>query len=283
MEIPVRWLSLLLSTMILLFGGCGGGSASAQPPAGLAYLTGTAVYTVGTTISANRPTSIGGTVTAYSVSPDLPAGLSLDDHTGIISGTPTGEAATSRYKVTASNASGRATATLTITVDGGVAGIQFMPNMNQYITPTAVQGSTFQQLITPWLVNGNPWAAGHAVSSVVSTDGKTLFVLTSGFNRIYYADSAQGYAFGPEPPVVEFAPGMSRSSPSTTSWPPPKSAMTAGRGPPRRAPRTSSNTSTTPQSRYRRTGALPHRAGNRGHAAGETHRRGMNLGRRLTL
>jgi Putative Ig domain len=209
MEIPVRWLGLLLSTMILLFGGCGGGSASAQPPAGLACTTGAAVYTAGTTISANRPTSIGGAVTAYSVSPDLPAGLSLDDHTGIISGTPTGEAATSRYKVTASNASGHASATLTITVDEGVTGVQFMPNMNQYITPMAVQGSTFQQLITPWLVNGNPWAAGHAVSSVVSTDGKTLFVLTSGFNRIYYADSAQGYAFGPEPPVVEFAPGIS--------------------------------------------------------------------------
>ena len=34
------------------------------------------------------------------------------------------------------------------------------------------------------------------------------------------------------------------SLPSTTSWPPPKSAMMAGRGPLRRAPRTSSNTST---------------------------------------
>ncbi len=209
MNIPVRWLSLLLSTMILLFCGCGGDSSPVQPPAGLTYSTATAVYTVATTISANSPTSIGGAVTAYSVSPDLPAGLNLDDHTGIISGTPTGVAATSSYAVTASNASGRATATLTITVDAGVAGVQFMPNMNQFITPTAAQGSTFQPLITPWLVNGNPWAAGHAVSSVVSTDGSTLFVLTSGFNRIYYADSAQGYAFGPEPPVIDFAPGTS--------------------------------------------------------------------------
>lgn len=163
MNIPVRWLSLLLSTMILLFCGCGGDSSPVQPPAGLTYSTATAVYTVATTISANSPTSIGGAVTAYSVSPDLPAGLNLDDHTGIISGTPTGVAATSSYAVTASNASGRATATLTITVDAGVAGVQFMPNMNQFITPTAAQGSTFQPLITPWLVNGNPWAAGHAV------------------------------------------------------------------------------------------------------------------------
>ena len=206
MEIPVRWLAFSLSALILLLGG---GPATVQPPSSLAYATGTAVYTVGTMVSANSPTSTGGAVTAYGVSPDLPMGLSMDDHTGIISGTPTGVAPASSYQVTASNASGRTTSTLTITVEASVAGAEFLPNMNQFLTPMAVQGSTFQPLITPWLVNGNPWAAGHAVSSVVSTDGNTLFVLTSGFNRIYYADSAQGYAFDSEPPVIELAPGMS--------------------------------------------------------------------------
>ena len=76
---------------------------------------------------------------AYSVSPDLPAGLSLDDHTGIISGTPTGVTATASYTVTASNATGRTTATLTITVNAGTAGVEFMPNMNQWIAPLAAR------------------------------------------------------------------------------------------------------------------------------------------------
>jgi DNA-binding beta-propeller fold protein YncE len=205
MKIPAKWLGLSLSAIILLFCGCGSGLGSvyAQPSSGLSYSTDTVVYTVGTPITANSPTSTGGAVTSYSVSPNLPAGLSLDHDTGVISGTPMAVTATAGYTVTASNATGSTRATLTITVNAGTAGVQFIPNMNQFITPLAAQGSSFQPLTTPWLVNGTPWAAGHAVSSVVSTDGNTLFVLTSGFNRIYYADSAQGYAFEAEPPVVD--------------------------------------------------------------------------------
>jgi len=176
-------------------------------PAGVAYTTGTAVYTVGTPITPNSPTSTGGAVTAYSVSPDLPAGLSLDDDTGIITGTPTAVAAKASYTVTASNLTGSTTATLTITVNAAAAGVQFIPNMNQWITPLAPQGSQFQPLVTPWLVNGNPWLAGQAVSSVVS--GNTLLVLTSGFNRIFYASALTAMAFVPEPPIVELAPGQS--------------------------------------------------------------------------
>jgi DNA-binding beta-propeller fold protein YncE len=164
-------------------------------PAGLAYTTGTAVYTVGTAITPNSPSSTGGAVTAYSVSPDLPADLNLDDDTGIISGTPTAVTAKASYTVTASNLTGSTTATLTITVNAAAAGVQFIPNLDQWITPLAPTGSQFQPLVTPWLVNGNPWMAGQAVSSVVSTDGQTLFVLTSGYNRIFNQDLVSGMAF----------------------------------------------------------------------------------------
>lgn len=85
---------------------------------------------------------------------------------------------------------------------------QFIPNMNQWITPLAPLGSSFQPLSTPWLVNGKPWLAGQGVSSVVSTDGKTVFVLTSGFNRIFNGDSLLDMAFEAGPPVV-LAPGES--------------------------------------------------------------------------
>lgn len=79
---------------------------------------------------------------------------------------------------------------------------QFIPNMNQWITPLAPSGSSFQSLSTPWLVNGKPWLAGEGVSSVVSTDGKTLFVLTSGYNRVFNGNSMQDMAFAAAPPVV---------------------------------------------------------------------------------
>ena len=70
---------------------------------------------MGTPITPNSPTSTGGAVTAYSVSPALPAGLSLSASTGIISGTPAAATATASYTVTASNTGGSTTATLTIT------------------------------------------------------------------------------------------------------------------------------------------------------------------------
>src|SRR5208282_6015663 len=176
-----------------------------QPPSGLSYTTRTAVYTVGTPITPNRPTSTGGAVTAYSVRPDLPAGLRLHDDTGVISGTPTAVTAAASYTVRASNATGSTTATLSITVNAGTAGVQFIPNMNQWITPLAPQGSQFQPLVTPWLVNGNPWLAGQAVSSVVS--GNTLLVLTTGFNRIYYGDSIADMAFAAGGNVQLVTPG----------------------------------------------------------------------------
>jgi hypothetical protein len=99
-------LSLSLTTVILLFCGCGGGSSTSavvQPPSALSYTTGTGVYTQGTAITPNSPTSTGGAVASYSVSPALPAGLALSTSTGVISGTPTAVTATASYTVKASN------------------------------------------------------------------------------------------------------------------------------------------------------------------------------------
>ena len=102
----IKWLGLILTAVSLLFCGCGGGPGSVitlQPPSALSYTTATADYTVGTAITPNSPTSTGGAVTSYSVSPALPAGLSLSTSTGIITGTPTAVTATASYTVTASN------------------------------------------------------------------------------------------------------------------------------------------------------------------------------------
>jgi hypothetical protein len=77
--------------VILLLCGCGGGPSpvAVQPPAELSYTTATAVYTQGTAITPNNPTTVGGAAASYSVSPGLPAGLTLSTSTGVIDGTPT--------------------------------------------------------------------------------------------------------------------------------------------------------------------------------------------------
>jgi hypothetical protein len=85
------------------------------PPSGLSYTPSSVSGVVGTAIT-NMVPVVTGTVTNYSVSPPLPAGLSISPTTGLISGTPTAVAASASYTVTASNAGGSTTANVTISV-----------------------------------------------------------------------------------------------------------------------------------------------------------------------
>ena len=88
-------------------------------PSSLAYSSPSATYTIGSTITDNTPTSSGGAITSYSISPDLTAdtGLSFDTTTGVISGTPTTEKSPAGvYTVTASNIAGSTSTTITLSV-----------------------------------------------------------------------------------------------------------------------------------------------------------------------
>ena len=96
-------------------GGGGGGGSGTSAPSGLSYPSPPA-FVVNTAIATLTPT-VTGTVTGYSVSPALPAGLGLDATTGTISGTPTAVTAQATYTVTASNSSGSTTAALSIVVE----------------------------------------------------------------------------------------------------------------------------------------------------------------------
>ena len=85
-------------------------------PSALSYSSNPATYTKDTAITANTPTSSGGAVTSYSVSPALPAGLTLNTSSGIISGTPTTLTAAANYTVTATNTGGSTPASMSIAV-----------------------------------------------------------------------------------------------------------------------------------------------------------------------
>src|SRR4029077_12698690 len=58
----------------------------------------------------------------------------------------------------------------------------------QFITPTAARGSV-QQMLNPGLAKYPDFIASEAVRSQLSPDGKTLAVLTAGFNSL---DDASG-------------------------------------------------------------------------------------------
>src|ERR1039458_9761322 len=93
-----------------------------------------------------------------------PAPLSTDNHTG------------NSYPLNASYAP---------PIDAPPA--QTLANLGQQITPLAPQNSRFEPM-NPDLPDNPAWLAGQAVTTVVSPDGKTLLVLTSGYNRVYNTD-----------------------------------------------------------------------------------------------
>ncbi len=72
-----------------------------------------------------EPSSI---VYAYSISPALPAGLSLEISTGEISGTPTELSTNTTYTITVRNSGGTNTTTITIVVNDEVPTIAYSPN-----------------------------------------------------------------------------------------------------------------------------------------------------------
>jgi feruloyl esterase len=112
----LRGLTFSLIPVFVLLSGCGN-NGGIKAPSALSYATSSAVYTKGVAIAPDVPTSSGGTVAAYSVSPALPAGLALSITTGIVSGTPTAVVGVASYVVTASSSAGSTIATLSITVN----------------------------------------------------------------------------------------------------------------------------------------------------------------------
>lgn len=85
-------------------------------PPKISYSGSPFVLTQNLPINPITPT-ITGTITSCLPNPTLPSGLSLDNTTCTISGTPTATQTAANYTITASNSSGNATATISITVN----------------------------------------------------------------------------------------------------------------------------------------------------------------------
>lgn len=172
--------SLRILALGLLFvascGGSGGSGSGSGPsaPTKLAYGSDPVLYPLGLAIPPNVP-SVQGQVTGWSITPALPAGLSLNTQTGVISGTPGVLAASKTYVVQAANSSGAATTGLEL---GVVLPSSF-----------AVTGSLGDDTLTVHLANARtgqlrPWsytAAGPGEENpgrlVTSPDGKVVYAV----------------------------------------------------------------------------------------------------------
>ena len=132
-----------------------------QPPAGLTYTLPTTIYCEGTAITDNTPSSGGGAVTSFSVSPALPTGLDLNLSTGIISGTPVTASAATDYVVSATNSCGSSTQTLNITVTSPPLSVAYGTNPAIYCQGTAIT------LNLPGFTGGAP--TNYSVSPALPT------------------------------------------------------------------------------------------------------------------
>ncbi len=88
----------------------------------ISYATNPATYLQNAAIAANAPTVSGGTPTLFMVAPSLPADLSLNASTGVITGTPSVQQGAANYVVTASNAINSVQVSLSIAVTLACAG-----------------------------------------------------------------------------------------------------------------------------------------------------------------
>src|SRR6185312_12400477 len=103
----------------------------------------------------------GGTIT-YSVSPALPAGLSISSATGTISGTPSAASVATNYTVTATNGCSSTTSIVNITVLASVTSLTYTVQNPTYCTgnaiatnsPTSNGGGTKTYSISPALPAG---------------------------------------------------------------------------------------------------------------------------------
>jgi hypothetical protein len=87
-----------------------------QPPSALSYTPSTVFAIIGMSIEEMTPT-VSGVVTSYSISPELPSGLSINSSTGVISGSSYVVTPMQSYTVTASNSSLGASTQASITID----------------------------------------------------------------------------------------------------------------------------------------------------------------------
>jgi len=117
----MRHRNLILSTTLGLLlaacnGGGGGGDTTVAPPSGLSYPSPEGRFLVQVQLQALVPT-FKGQVTQWSVSPDLPAGLTLSLADGAIAGKPVAASDRTAHVVTAKGPGGQTNTTIYVTVD----------------------------------------------------------------------------------------------------------------------------------------------------------------------
>jgi len=200
--------TLCLAFLAACGGGGGGGGGTTTPPttapSNLSYAIQAVFYLLGIDAGTNTPV-VTGTVDSYSVTPALPAGMTLDPLTGVISGTPTTEITKTDFTIKATNAMGFANTVLTIGVTSPPR-FAYVPNADD----DTISIYTVDALSGQLQFNGfqrAPLGETNPEQVVVHPSGNFIYVpnLGDGVNpsniSIYAVDSTSGM-LNPRPPAI---------------------------------------------------------------------------------
>ena len=116
------------------------GSSLAAPAFTLSSTSETKI--VNNAISGYTISSTGGAIASYAISPAAPAGLTFNTATGLLSGTPTATQSATTYTITATNASGSATATFALTVSSSAPSFILSSTSETRVATSALAGYT---------------------------------------------------------------------------------------------------------------------------------------------
>ena len=179
------------STLYTVTASNTGGSATATltivvndaAPTGVAYSGSPFTLTKGVAMTTATPSASGGTVVSWSVSPSLPTGLSLDASTGAISGTPAAITSTGTYTITATNAGGSDSTTVSITVnDVAPSSITYTPSslsLTKDVTMSAVTPTSSGGAVTSWSISATLPAGLNFDTSTGAISGTPTSLSTS--------------------------------------------------------------------------------------------------------
>ena len=174
------------------------------------YSTSPAVYVVGQAIAPNGPLNVSGVASGFTVTPALPAGLSMDPTTGIITGTPSAASPDTQYTITASFPAGQDQAAmldLTVLANSTLTGYSRSPAT--YVAGTPITPNT------PKVVGAMP--SGFAISpdlpSGLAFDTTTGVITGTPTSAVAASDHTITASFSGEPDssfdlgvvVIEFA------------------------------------------------------------------------------
>ncbi|MEY4273786.1 MAG: hypothetical protein RL638_734, partial [Bacteroidota bacterium] len=181
------------------------------PPVNFSYPT-PPIYYLNTAITPLTPSNSGGTPAGYSISPALPAGLSFNTSTGVISGTPTAITPSATYVVTASNFMGSISQNVVIEVKDYAPINLVYPSSTLTATksvaitaqtPTVGGGAVISYTVSPAL------PAGLSINVNTGSLTGTATVLSPAANYTFTANNGTGFTtFVMQIAVVDVAPSQ---------------------------------------------------------------------------